>query len=36
MINKTTPQPSLFGSLTDLLNSKHPLYYLPKDRLAPF
>lgn len=28
MINKTTPHPSLFGSLADQLNSKHPLYLL--------
>lgn len=28
MINKTTPQPSLFSSLTDQLNPRHPLYLL--------
>lgn len=28
MINKTCPQPSLFSSLADQLNSKHPLYQL--------
>ena len=28
MINKTCPQPSLFSSLADQLNPKHPLYQL--------
>lgn len=28
MINKTCPQPSLFSSLADQLNPKHPLYLL--------
>ena len=28
MINKTSPQPSLFSSLADQLNPKHPLYLL--------
>ena len=28
MINKSIPQPSLFSSLTDQLNPRHPLYLL--------
>lgn len=28
MTNRTTPRPSLFGSLADRLNSRHPLYLL--------